>query len=833
MRGDLPSGAVTFLFTDIEGSTKLLHALGAESYAKALTEHRRLVRESFARHGGVEIDTQGDAFFVVFTDATEATRAAAESQEALAPGPISARMGLHTGVPHVTDEGYVGDVVHEGARIAAVGHGGQVLVSALTRELIQAEVTDLGEHRLKDIEAPVRIFQLGSTRFPPLKTISNTNLPHPASSFVGRELEIEEVVALLGGGVRLLTLTGPGGTGKTRLAIEAAAELVPGFKAGVFWVELAPLRDPTLVTEEVARTLGAQEGLAQHIGEREMLLVLDNLEQVIDAAPDLATLVERCPNLRMLVTSRELLRVRGEVEYPVAPLAEHEAIELFCARARMEPDEAVYELCRELDNLPLAVELAAARATVLSPAQILERLSQRLDLLKGGRDADPRQQTLRATIEWSYGLLGEEEQQLFARIAVFADGCTLDAAEAVADADLDTLQALVDKSLVRHTRERFWMLETIRELAAERLDESGEADAIRRRHAVWFLGLAERSRTLLRGGEQKAWLHRMFTEEGNIRDALTWAVDGGHAEIALRFAFALEVFWVRAFWWPDASRWLDLILRFDDPSRPILRARALATGGIFAATPEIAERRFAESIPALRKLEDEEGLAFALRGLAWLHLERGEFAEARAALEEAVELFAKLGHAVATRFVDLGTIAVRDGDHVGARRWFERALSAARDEGDAMGASGALQALGDLDLSREELDQAERRFRDALRIDVELGDVSAVESVRGLAEVAVRRGDFERAGRLWRIAERLAEERDPLPNLRPRWRFTQPQAEFLADADRRSFDRGWDAAETLSLDAVLISLAEGSGDSVEMHHRANSGQRWWGAAERT
>ncbi len=237
------------------------------------------------------------------------------------------------------------------------------------------------------------------------------------------------------------TLTGPGGTGKTRLAIEAAAELVPGFKAGVFWVELAPLRDPTLVTEEVARTLGAQDGLAQHIGEREMLLVLDNLEQVIDAAPDLATLVENCPNLRMLVTSRELLRVRGEVEYPVAPLAEHEAIELFCARARMEPDEAVHELCREMDNLPLAVELAAARATVLSPAQILERLSQRLDLLKGGRDADPRQQTLRATIEWSYGLLGEEEQQLFARIAVFADGCTLDAAEAVADADLDAMQA--------------------------------------------------------------------------------------------------------------------------------------------------------------------------------------------------------------------------------------------------------------------------------------------------------------------------------------------------------------------------------------------------------
>ena len=810
MRGDLPSGTVTFLFTDIEGSTKLLQALGAESYADALAEHRRVVRESLARHGGVEVDTQGDAFFIAFPTASGAIAAALEAQEALAGGPIRVRMGLHTGMPHVTGEGYVGDVVHEGARIAAVGHGGQVLLSATTLDLAEVDATDLGEHRLKDIDEPVSLFQLGVGRFPPLKTISNTNLPRPASSFIGREREIEEVASLLQGGARLLTLTGPGGSGKTRLAIEAASELVPELKAGVFWVELAPLRDPTLVIEAIARTLGTQDRLAVHIGEREMLLVLDNLEQVIDAAPDLATLVETCPNLRMLITSRELLRVRGELEYPVAPLAEPEAVELFCARARMEADEEIDRLCQALDSLPLAIELAAARVNVLSPSQILGRLSQRLDLLKGGRDADPRQQTLRATIEWSFDQLTPEEKRLFARLAVFAGGCTLDAAEAVAGADLDTLQALVDKSLVRHSQDRFWMLETIRDYGAERLEGSGQAEALRRGHAVELLGLAERSRRLLRGPEQKTWLRRMLAEDDNIHAALGWAVEGGHAEIALRFVYALEVFWIRDDRWAEAARWLEIILRLDDPAHPILRARALATGGIFATGPEVAGRRFAESIPALRELEDEEGLAFALRGLAWLQLERGELAEARAALEEAVELFAKLGHTITTRLVDLGVIALREGDHEEARRLFERAVLVAREEEDALGASSALQSLGDLALATGQLDQAERRFRDALRIDVELeGAHQVVGSVRGLAEVAIRRGAFERAGRLWRMVERLTEEDEARawPKVSER---LEPQAGTLAPAERRSFERGWDAAAALPLDAVLTSLVEGS-----------------------
>jgi predicted ATPase len=410
----------------------------------------------------------------------------------LSDGPVRIRVGVHTGELGLDPPKYVGLDVHLAARVMSAGHGGQVLLSQATRRLVDVPVTDLGEHRLKDIEVPVPLFQLGDARFPPLKTISNTNLPRPASSFVGRQEEVAAVAALVRES-RLVTLTGPGGTGKTRLAIEAAAELVPEFKAGVFWVGLATLRDPALVAETVAQTLGAKEELAAHVGERELLLLLDNFEQVVDAAPELSALLERCPNLRLLVTSRELLRVRGEAQYPVPPLAETDAVELFCARSGLAPEETIAELCRRLDDLPLAVELAAARTAVLAPEQILERIGQRLDVVKAGRDADPRQQTLRATIEWSHHLLDPHEQRLFARLAVFAGGCTLEAAEQLAGADLDTLQSLVDKSLVRFTDGRYWMLETIREYAVERLEAAPDSADIRRHFAAFVLGLAETS----------------------------------------------------------------------------------------------------------------------------------------------------------------------------------------------------------------------------------------------------------------------------------------------------------------------------------------------------
>jgi predicted ATPase/class 3 adenylate cyclase len=550
MRRNLPAGTVTFLFSDVESSTKLLHELGAQRYAEALAEHRRVVREACAARGGVEVDTQGDAFFVSFPSAQEALDAARAITEELAAGPITLRIGLHTGTPLLTEEGYVGEDVHFAARVAASAHGGQVVLSQATRTLLDERypLVELGEHRLKDIAEPVAIFQLGNGEFPPLKTISNTNLPRPASSFVGRERELSEVLARIESGARHVTLTGPGGSGKTRLALEVAATLVPEYKAGVFWVGLASLRDAALVTETIAQMLGARDGLAEHIGERQMLLVLDNLEQVIEAAPELSSILQRCPNLTLLVTSRELLRVQGEIEYPVPPLGEAEAVSLFCERAQTTRTDEIAELCRRLDNLPLAVELAAARTRALSPGQILDRLSQRLDLLRGGRDADPRQQTLRATIEWSYDLLSEDERQLFRRLSVFAGGCSLDAAEDVADADLDTLQSLLEKSLLRFTKERYWLLETIREFAAEQVAEDGAAAELVRSHALYFASLAERVETASRMDSTADPFLTLDQDVANIRAAVASTRKAADEELLLRFATVLWRYWsVRGF----------------------------------------------------------------------------------------------------------------------------------------------------------------------------------------------------------------------------------------------------------------------------------------------
>ena len=506
----LPSGTVTFLFTDVEGSTRLLHDLGAEAYADALAEHRRVVREACARHGGAEVDTQGDAFFFAFPTATGALAAAADFTERFRlEGPIRVRAGLHTGTPLLAEEGYVGDDVHRAARIAAVGHGGQVLVSATTAPLVDVELTDLGEHRLKDLSSPEHIYQLGDDDLPRLESLHQTNLPVPSTPFLGRERELSEVLKLLSReDVRILTLTGPGGTGKTRLAAQVAGLASGQYPHGVWWVPLAPLRDPELVLATAEQALGARNGLAEHIVEKRLLLLFDNFEHMIEAAAGLAELLASCPNLDLLVTSREPLHISGEQEYSVPPLRHEEGVGFFVTRARaVEPDfeldEAVTEICRGLDDLPLALELAAARVKVLSPKQILARLDQRLPLLTGGaRDAPERQRTLRATIEWSYELLTREEQHLFARLSVFVGGCTLEAVEEVAGADLDTLQSLVDKSLLRLSEDRYWMLETIREYAGERLDA-----AVRRRTVpVATCTLASRARRgdrIARGGRRK------------------------------------------------------------------------------------------------------------------------------------------------------------------------------------------------------------------------------------------------------------------------------------------------------------------------------------------
>ena len=720
---------MTFLFTDIEGSTKLLEELGTERYAEALADHRGVLRRAFSEHGGVEVDTQGDAFFYAFPTPGGAVEAAREGSRALSSGPIRVRIGIHTGTPHMTEEGYVGPDVHKGARIAAAGYGGQVLLSRDTRELLQIEATDLGEHRLKDFAEPIWIFQLGTERFPPLKTISNTNLPRPASSFVGREKELADVVSLLQEGTRILTLTGPGGSGKTRLAIEAATDLVSEFKAGVFWVGLAALRDATLVTETIGQTLGAKDGLAEHIGQREMLIVLDNLEQIIAAAPELAALVEACPNLRLVVTSRELLRVGGEVEYPVLPLADPEAVDLFCARSRLDADATIGDLCRRLDNLPLAVELAAARTNVLSTAQILDRLSQRLDLFKGGRDTDPRQLTLRATIEWSYETLAETERELFARLSVFAGGCTLDAAEDVVGAGLDTLQSLVEKSLVRHSGDRFWMLETIGEYAAERLEESGEGDGLRRRHAEHFLALAEEAEPHLwtHPGE---WLERLEREHDNLRAGLDRLEASGETESVLQMAGALAEFWGAKGHLGEGRRRLESALLADER---LTAARGKALNGaadLATATGDgtTARLRAEEALALHRELGNAWGAAASLCLMGIAANNREDFAAARDVLDESIRLFRESGDnhntMEATRMLSWTYHGLGESDR--AKALTEENLRRAREVGDPHIEATALESLGGDAGDEGRTQDAVGLLHEAYRLNREIGEVYRV-----------------------------------------------------------------------------------------------------------
>ena len=809
----LPNGEVTLLFTDVEGSTALLHEVGPERYADLLTAHRRLLRQAFAAGGGTEVDTQGDAFFVAFPSASAAVLAAAAAQTALSEGPIRVRMGLHTGRPHLAAEGYVGEDVHLGARIAAAGHGGQVLLSAATWSLVEADGTDLGEHRLKDFDEPVRIFQLGRARFPVLKTISNTNLPRPVSSFVGREREVEAIVAALRRPARLVTLTGPGGTGKTRVAIEAATELIPEFKAGVFWVGLATLQEPDLVLQEMGAVLGAQSDLAAAIGERQMLLLLDNFEQVVEAAPRLSPLLRTCPNLSLLVTSRTLLRIDGEVEYSVPPLSRVEAASLFATRAGVEAGPIVTELCRRLDDLPLAVELAAARARVLSPAAILDRLAQRLDLLKGGRDADPRQQTLRATIAWSHDLLGEREQRSFARLSVFAGGCTLDAAEAVTDADIDTLQSLVQQSLVRRTEDRFWMLETIREFAAERFSEPDVA----RRHIEYYVALAETAwdEGNLRPEE---WLDRLEVEHDNFRAVLDRLEADAEVEQALQLAGALSRFWARRGHFSEGRARLERLLAQDARPSPV-RARALNGAVALAVGRNDAESAWHHGKEALalhRVLRDDQGIAFTLFQLGVVATEREDFQTGLRLTAESVELLRSAGDEFTARqaLINLGYVHQTVDQFAESRAVLERALRESREAGVAVHQAGALGQLAVGARSEGRHDEALRLLDESLEIWASIGDPAMIaRELRRVAYSLAKLGRAEPAARILAASETVRENAGHDES----W-IRNINEEILADLheqlDAAAFERAWLDGRALTLEEAVAlgrSVARSNG----------------------
>jgi predicted ATPase/class 3 adenylate cyclase len=566
VRPELPTGTVTFVFTDVEGSTSLLNELGAEAYAKALADHRSVIRKACTENGGVEVDTQGDAFFFAFTTASGALAAASSFTETLAAnGPIRVRAGIHTGTPLVGEEGYIGHDVHRAARIAAAGHGGQVLVSASTAALLDTELTDLGKHRFKDLRAPERVFQLGDAKFPSLKSLYRTNLPIPATAFLGRQREIAEVVELLHrDDGRLVNLTGPGGTGKTRLVLEAAAAAADHFPDGVWWVALAPLRDGSLLAATVAQALEVDEhpertvtdSVVHSLVDKQTLLIIDNCEHLLDAVAEFVReLVDACPRLVVACSSRERLGLRAERVFPVPPMTGSEAEMLFVERARaVEPgfvsDEDVPAICAELDELPLAIELAAARVRSLSTAALRERLAERLPLLSSReRDRDDRQRTLEATIAWSYDLLDSDERRALRALSVFAGGSTLEAAE-VANADLELVESLLDKSLLRHRideahQDRYWLLETIREYAAARLEEHGEAEIVRARHRDHFCELA---RAL--AGDQlvalPANVARYKADRGNFRVIFSEALARNDGAVAIPLVASLVGVWLSA-----------------------------------------------------------------------------------------------------------------------------------------------------------------------------------------------------------------------------------------------------------------------------------------------
>jgi len=763
---DLPQGTVTFLFTDIEGSTRMLQELG-ESYADVLIEHRRVLREAFERNNGVEVGTEGDSFFVAFARAGDAARAAVEGQRALAGGPVKVRMGLHTGEPQIVAGDYVGIDVHRAARISSAAHGGQVVASERTRTFLDQtfEVSDLGLHRLKDLAAPEKLFQLGPGVFPPLRSLNATNLPTHMSPLIGRTQEIAEITALLAER-RAVTLTGPGGTGKTRLALQAAAEVVERFTDGVYWVPLGAVLDPDLVLTTIRDVFGTELPLPDHIGEKNMLLLLDNMEHLLDAAPDLSRLLAACPNERLLITSRAPLRIEGEREYAVEPLPDADAVALFRERAaNAEPEGAVIEICRRVDRLPLAIELAAARTRIFPPTELLERLQQRLPLLVGGRRDQPeRQRTLRATIGWSHDLLDADSQKLFARLSVFVGSFDYEAAEAVCDADFDVLESLLEASLLRQREGRFSMLDTIREFAAERLETEG-SEALNLRHANYFLDLAERAAPELEGNDVGAWLRRVNVEEDNVRAALAWLIDTEQAEKALRLCIALTDIWEMDSHLEEGVRWFERALSLPAEVEPPLRALGLREYGtllLFTNRVEPALAPLEESVASWRRIGDRHGLSGALRALGSA-LTGYDFARAHEALEEALAIAETTNDKMGERRVLhlLGEMLRDEGRPDEGARLLERSITIARELGNHIAAGASIHSLADLELDRGDVDRAEAFYRDCLRNAVELGlERHKVYSLAGLAATAAERGDRARASTLWRSVVRAEEELD-------------------------------------------------------------------------
>lgn len=828
--GPLPRGTLTFLFTDIEGSTKLLDALGTDRYHEVLEAHTVALREAFA--AGHEVRIEGDALFMVFATAQDALAAAAAGQRALARtafphgAVVRVRMGMHTGEGTPASEkagaDYVGMDVHRAARIAAVAHGGQVLASGATRMLAGSELPagvtlrDLGDHRLKDLAQPERIFQLiidgCPDAFPALRTLDRTpnNLPTQLTTFIGREAELREGLRLLDG-TRLLTLTGPGGTGKTRLSLQIAAEAAPAFPDGVFWVPLAPISDPELVASTIAHSLGVQvsgnelplDRVTEHVREKRLLLVLDNFEQILSAAPMVSTLLAAATQLKVVTSSRAALHLTGEQELPVPPLelpdperlpsievlAQSDAVRLFIERARaVKPDfmvtaenaRAVAEICFHLDGLPLAIELAAARVKLLTPQAMLPRLKRGLDLLGGaGRDRTDRQRTLCGAIAWSFDLLDDGMQRLFARLGVFVGGAGLEQLEAICGPAaeigrevLDGLSELVDQSLLRQLEidgePRFRMLITIRDYALERLDGNGEHDALCRRHGAEYLAFAERAQPELQGREQKRWLDRVEREHDNFRAALEFAIAAGRADDAARLVYALWRFWQIRGYLREGRGWAERALALPGAG-PQQRLRALeATGGLAYWMGDQAMLGFyATALDLAREIGDPKEIGLAAYNLSFAHtIRNADMAEGRQLLEEAIALFRQLGDGAGlgrasfalTNVLAHGPDRPR-ADLEDAERVIGEALEQHRRLSNQFDVAWDLHMAGLVALKLGDLRRAKRNWLEATDLFAAGGDTSAmVVMLSNFAELAKAAGQLDRHDALVGAWASLAKE---------------------------------------------------------------------------
>jgi predicted ATPase/class 3 adenylate cyclase/DNA-binding SARP family transcriptional activator len=910
------AATLTFLFTDIEGSTRLWES-EPEAMGEALARHDALLRDAIEASGGKVFKTWGDQFCAAFAVAPDAVAAALAIQRALhAPldeqessllPRLAVRCALHSGLAESRAGDYFGPTLNRVARLLEAGHGGQILLSQATYDLARdhlpesGEGRDLGEHRLKDLIRPERVYQLTAPglpdTFPPLQSLASrpNNLPSQPTPLLGREAEREAArELLLGGEVRLLTLYGPGGTGKTRLSLQLAADLLHQFADGAFFVSLAAIVTPTLVELAVAEALGvrvsngdARETLRTFLSERELLLVLDNFEQVIAGAPVVAELLAAAPRLTVIVTSREPLRIRGEREFgvptlstpdlqhlpPLAALSQYAAVALFVERATaVRPDfavtnenaPAVAAICHRLDGLPLAIELAAARVRILSPQALLARLERPLQLLTGGaRDLPARQQTLRGAIAWSYDLLRDEEKQLFRRLAVFAGGWELDAAEAVcSDMEIDLLEgleSLTEKSLLRAgesgSEPRFTMLETLREFGWERLVEAGEAPETRRRHARFLRTIAEEAEPSLRGAHRGPWLERLKREHDNLRAALAWLIESGEEEAA-ELASRLHWYWLFRVPFQEGSDWLAKAARCV-PQRTLLRAKTLHTAGSLAWAGGVgadACRWLEESAAICRERGEREQLGHVLRELTMALVLQGEVARSRSIGEESVRLLREagsrwalalalynLGYAAqngddlseAERFfreshelfaaegdpwgisvadVGLGTIACRRGDAAASQQYLEEAVRLSRRVDDLWAVAEALCMLGEVLHWRGDPDAAEQHYREALRLYRQVGDRASVRLVlQDMGISALAQGDLPRAVK--RMAAATANGAGPGAM---KWGAVTQAADVeraLARARKElgdeAFATTWREGETLSLEqAILAALAD-------------------------